>query len=65
MTRKDYELIATAIKATRDEKPNRDDLFWRGHHSARVAIAQELADSLDEDNPLFDRNRFLAACGLS
>ena len=62
MTKKDYELIAEAIK---------DVGLWyhvggeEGQHGAGVvlfALAMELARELAADNPRFDQQRFMAAC---
>jgi len=62
MTRKDYELIAKAIK---------DVGLWyhvgegERQHGAGVvlfSLAMELARELGADNPRFDKQRFLAAC---
>jgi hypothetical protein len=51
MTRKDYQLIA--------------DVFARsaGDDIAKF-LAVNLADKLEQDNPRFDRARFLTACGV-
>jgi hypothetical protein len=61
MTRKDYELIARAMRITREDA--RADL-----HPQAVAMWEEscyaLAASLANDNASFDRARFLAACGV-
>ena len=62
MTRKDYELIAEAIK---------DVGLWYHvsggdrQHGADVvlfSLAMELARELAADNPRFDQERFMAAC---
>lgn len=63
MTRKDYVLIAQAIKET---IPSRivteiDAAFNRG----AGWTAHNIADALEKDNPRFDRERFLAACGVA
>lgn len=65
MTRKDYELIADAIK---DELGEYADVPGMGidnsnERSAIVSTARAIADRLGEDNPNFDRERFLSACG--
>lgn len=57
MTKKDYILLAGVLK---DAK--------QGHQAGLPAIqeiASVLAVKLREDNPLFDRERFLAACGFT
>lgn len=65
MTRKDYVLIAEAFAdaGTDADKHGDDDQrarFW-GLHTAATYIA----DGLVQDNPRFDRARFMAACGLA
>lgn len=59
MTKKDYELIAQAFRAVTDVLDVSDDEY-RGVREVAVAIALRLADN----NPRFDRARFLAACGV-
>lgn len=61
MTRKDYVLIAAALRearlhALRNEAPD-GGVFWL------AAAADEIAYALERDNPRFNRERFLAACG--
>lgn len=55
MTRKDYELIAAAIKTQ-----------VAGHERdlATKVVAEAIAQALQRDNPRFDRARFLKACGF-
>lgn len=60
MTRKDYILIAEALKEARAEA-----LALRAGAGVGVTIAAvRLADALARDNPRFDRERFLKACGV-
>jgi hypothetical protein len=54
MTRKDYKLIAEAFA-----------LFNYLHQPTRHYIANALADRLENDNPRFDRTRFIEACVLT
>ena len=58
MTRKDFELIASAIKDSRTNysRPN--------HNKAVNEVAYNMADALAETNSKFDHRRFLTACGL-
>lgn len=49
MTRKDFELIARLILA---------------HGNNAKALAEGFAIAAQMDNPRFDRERFLAACGF-
>ena len=51
MTRKDYQLIAEVFARSAG-----DDL-------AKL-IALNLADKLEQDNPRFNKARFLTACGV-
>lgn len=61
MTRKDYVMVADAIK----DAGNAQDLV--DGREARIALetaATFIADGLSQDNPRFDRKRFMAACGF-
>ena len=64
MTRKDYQLIASAlapVNAWYDDYSN----VTRDHAiEVRAMIASSLATTLALDNPRFDRDKFLKACGL-
>ena len=58
MTRKDYIKFADMLKnqgAPQLENPDQYGLWCR--------IVQGTADIFEEDNPNFDRDRFLQACG--
>lgn len=60
MTRKDYELIAKAIKDS-----CRYSNGFSGYDMDVVKSTMEcLADALKIDNPRFDPARFLKACGI-
>ena len=60
MTRKDYVLIAAAIKAAATEYPDeRPDA-----EQQQEDVAFSIAEALASDNPRFDRERFLKACGV-
>ena len=66
MTRKDYELIAKAIRDTQD-RINASDTGWGADTKSLLAgvrkTAAHLADALGSANPRFDATRFLKACG--
>ena len=53
MTRKDYELIADTIGG-----------MTYLSETDRATIAHDFADQLKNTNPLFNRDRFLTACGV-
>jgi hypothetical protein len=58
MTRKDYELIAKVI--------NRNTVSLSESAFIDFAkMAEDLATELETENPRFDRQRFLTACGLN
>lgn len=59
MTRKDFELIAGQIAIVAREFRGVED----GTNACRD-IATFLASHLEDDNPRFDRGRFLRACGI-
>lgn len=60
MTKKDYVLIAEAMHKVGDLLSSRQiysfDVF--------LTICYIVANSLSSDNPRFDRNKFLTACGV-
>lgn len=62
MSKKDYVAIAEIVKqaAPASGMP----VMWQtGCNSAREYISRHLADVMQHDNPRFDRERFLQACG--
>lgn len=73
MTRKDYELIAKVFKNIRDEfyrdmTDANDAHGWDKNLFAGVGVrilAESLAGELEQENPRFDRSRFLNACGVN
>lgn len=73
MSKKDYikfaKMIAdqkAAIEAMNTgEIFNTNTSFIDGYGVAVFNMAHNMADAFAEDNPRFDRNRFLKACGVS
>lgn len=67
MTRKDYVLLAAALKGAYGEASSphphaaHDAL---GRHAGVTIAVVRLADALGRDNPRFDRERFLKAAGV-
>ena len=61
MTKKHFKAIAGIIKKTRA------DLVIANTNTEELAdnIAIEFADYLESQNPLFNRGKFLCACGMS
>lgn len=60
MTRKDYELIAAAVRESVTARGAPPDAYV-----AVAYLAHVLAASLRADNPRFDKARFLKACGVA
>jgi len=58
MTRKDYVAIAAAINQAVPLYPSP-----AGANALRC-VSLEIADKMANDNPRFDRARFLKACGV-
>lgn len=62
MTKKDYELIAGIFK---DQIKTWGEVHGNSERKLSLEImADALADTLAYDNPKFDRNKFLIACGV-
>ena len=63
MTRKDYILIAAALRDTLlIDCPTSD--YLNGARAAYASAVARVADALGRDNPRFDRERFLKAAGV-
>lgn len=61
MTRKDYQLIAEAIR------PYADSLYrnrLKDMESAVETVAIRIARALEKENPRFDSDKFMEACGF-
>ena len=63
MTKKHYTLIADAIAESVDAYAELDTAGDMVRMALRD-VALSIADTLEADNPRFDRNRFLVACGV-
>ena len=70
MTRKNYETIAATFREQLDHDAEGaaigalSDAQYRERSRAAFQIAGTLAFRLADDNPRFDRERFLSACGF-
>ena len=66
MNTKDYQTIANILKNQLDGVNAREP-HGDGRNAALIAVSQTakaFADLLDQQNPKFDRKRFLKACGM-
>ena len=63
MTRKDYVIIAEHFKGSINYEQSFNN-NQAGANSLKF-LALTLSSSLEEDNPRFDRARFLDACGVN
>lgn len=65
MTRKDYVLIADAVRSTKPVSgPGLSAAELTGQQAQYEWTAGVLAGRLAVTNPRFDRQRFLTACGV-
>jgi len=65
LTKKHYKTIAGIVYAnTTPEGRDPHCQFAKGMQRARIYIARNLADYFADDNSRFDRDKFMAACGL-
>ncbi len=66
MSRKDYEALAAKLAETADYARRLDEA---SEFTSPVEIAIHailgVAEAFTEDNPRFDRTKFLAACGVT
>lgn len=66
MTKKDYELIAESLRTTKDWGKDfqvYSNGAWVANSSFTI-LCENLANLLNRDNPRFNRDRFLSACGV-
>ena len=63
MTRKDYVLIADSIKGAINYEAILNDNKEKAEALGFLAI--RLSSAFELDNPRFDRDRFLVACGVN
>lgn len=72
MTKKDYAAIAAAINngtvmfpdAANASNADRYEAFMAGANDQVKQIVRHIADVMQANNPRFDRERFLKACGI-
>lgn len=66
MTKKDYELIASVFRdSSRFNAPKVDKLTYNnGAVDKWDTLARNLGTKLAQNDPKFDRSKFLRACGL-
>lgn len=63
MTKKDYELIAKVFNKNITDKST--ICIKNNVPIVATAMARQFADVLVSTNPLFDKQRFLTACGVT
>lgn len=63
-SKKDFVAVAAVIKSIGHRQFHKPD-FADGVDAAREYIARDLANLYAQQNPRFDRARFLAACGVN
>ena len=65
MTKKDYELIAEAIAYAAELSKVLGGIDAETRDRVTSLIANKLASGLEMDNPRFNREMFLKACGVA
>jgi hypothetical protein len=63
MTRKHFEAIARILNQY--SIPHAAAGFDMGYNDAAFGIASDMADLFEAENPRFDREKFLTACGFA
>lgn len=63
MTKKDYKIIAESIWRSGYIK-DKNKVKQQAKEKMRCLIANDLTSSLKADNPSFNKNIFLKACGI-
>ena len=58
MTRKDYRILAEALREARPQT-------WPTNAGPWTRAVDNIAIALKADNPRFDRGKFLDACGMT
>jgi len=61
-TKKHYKAIAEMIQTHQPNDPQEND-YCHGKADGMFFLTRDLADYFAKDNPRFDREKFLAACG--
>lgn len=64
MTRKHYRAIANIIKLERSTEFAINDINMDATLDVLKNVANNLAGYFEQDNPKFNRQRFLDACGI-
>lgn len=65
MTRKDYEMVSMAIRQCKQYNNRKESAM--GAATANVSLeklAKDLATIFEQDNPRFNRSKFLKSCGV-
>lgn len=58
-SRRHYEALAVVFKLALDNNPT------AAEEATIQSVIKRVADKLTEDNPAFNRSRFMKACGLN
>lgn len=64
MTRKDYVLIAEVFKGSASTLLFDTAIETQAAYRQWRFIVKDMGDVLEANNPKFDRNKFLQACGI-
>lgn len=64
MTKKDYELIANTLWGEAYSEPGILCEAWEYMDNEYAEMVEALAYRFEQNNPKFNRSKFLQACGL-
>ena len=64
MTKKDFKLIADVIKSAKNNNPETEFRDRKTYDRTLVDLTNDFANRLIQTNQLFDRIKFVAACGF-
>jgi len=63
MTKKDYQMLARAIRTAKDDYKDIGELH-RLAEGVVFNVINRITVALEEDNPRFDYQKFIEACGF-
>lgn len=65
MSKKDYELIAESLKNSQPDSRLVQPEYWSTACAQWKISVKIICDSLSNNNPRFNREKFLKACGYN
>ena len=64
-TKRDFITVSNSIKANMDKARGEMSVDgFKAYFALTMELADNMADKYQNDNPRFDRQRFMSACGF-